>query len=174
MKIIILLTLAVLTISCSINPKKRSEIKDWSKLPMSEQFTAFTSDGCSFFPEGTKLEKNKWIKCCVIHDMEYWIGGTEKLKLAADKRLKQCVASKDAEVIAKMMFQGVQIGGRPQYQTDFRWGYGWNYNRGYLPVHKKEMDYIKSISPKKGDDLRKYILKGKLDPEVEVVGPIKL
>jgi hypothetical protein len=36
------------------------------------------------------------------------------------------------------------------------------------------MDYIKSISPKKGDDLRKYILKGKLDPEVEVVGPIKL
>jgi hypothetical protein len=106
--------------------------------------------------------------------MEYWIGGTEKMKLAADNRLKQCVASKDSQLIAKMMFQGTQIGGKPQYQTKFRWGYGWNYNRGYLPVHEKEMNYIKSIAPKKGDDLRKYILKGKLDPEIEVIGPIKL
>ncbi len=141
---------------------------------MKQQFTPFVSDGCSFFPEGTKEDKSEWIKCCVIHDMEYWIGGTKQMRLAADKRLKKCVANKNANIISKMMFEGVRVGGKPQYKTDFKWGYGWTYNRGYLPVTPTEMKYIKTLMPKKGEDLRKFISKEKIDPEIEKVGPLSL
>lgn len=69
-----------------------------------------------------------------------------------------------------MILQGVKIGGSPRFDTSFRWGYGWNYTRGYTKLNNKEKAYIESIAPKKGKDLRLYLDRSKIDPEIERVG----
>ena len=98
----------------------------------------FTSDGCSSFPDGTLAEKNLWLKCCVEHDKSYWIGGTKQQRLDADVALKQCVESVGKPRIAEMMLAGVRVGGSPYWPTKFRWGYGWEYPKGYGQLSTQE------------------------------------
>lgn len=98
----------------------------------------FRSDGCSLFPDGTRGNRNLWLKCCIEHDKAYWRGGTREERLAADKALEACVASCGEPAIARLMKNGVRAGGSPYWPTWFRWGYGWNYPRGYRPLTPEE------------------------------------
>ena len=82
---------------------------------------AFTSDGCSGFPNGD------WLECCVSHDLVYWMGGTREERANADLALKRCVSDKGHPVIAAFMHFGVRIGGVWWLPTSFRWGFGWDY-----------------------------------------------
>jgi hypothetical protein len=53
----------------------------------------FTSDGCSSFPDGIPiLDEAKWQRCCYIHDIAYWQGGTYRQRQLADMALRACVA----------------------------------------------------------------------------------
>lgn len=159
----------LLVISCAQLPKNRSEINTWTQLPLNQQLKPFVSDGCSYWPEGTQSNKTKWIRCCIVHDLAYWQGGSELQKEQVDKEFNNCIEKVEGELMADLMETGVEWGGTPRFQTDFRWGYGWNYNRGYLPLTKKEKVYADSISPKKGEDLRKFLDKDALDPEIDKI-----
>lgn len=94
---------------------------------------AFTSDGCSDFPDGTPAQKDLWLDCCLQHDFAYWLGGTAAERQAADAELQRCVAAVGQAEIAALMLAGVRVGGSPFWPTRYRWGYGWPYWNGLLP-----------------------------------------
>ncbi|MDH5729767.1 MAG: hypothetical protein OEZ58_12305, partial [Gammaproteobacteria bacterium] len=96
----------------------------FSNHVQSDQLKLFTSDGCSLFPDGTYLENQLWLSCCVKHDLAYWMGGTRDRRKQADDELRQCVQDKDKTFLAKLMHNGVRVGGTPYLPTHFRWAYG--------------------------------------------------
>lgn len=82
---------------------------------------AFTSDGCSCWPD------HVWLECCVEHDAAYWLGGSRRERKAADRALAECVRSKGYPVLGELMYYGVRAGGVYWLPTPFRWGFGWEY-----------------------------------------------
>lgn len=95
----------------------------------------FSSDGCSLFPDGDLRARTQWCDCCLAHDIAYWRGGTAAERERADAGLRECVlAGTGDRALAEMMFQGVRLGGHPAFPTWYRWGYGWDYGRGYKPL----------------------------------------
>lgn len=105
------------------------------------QLNPFQSDGCSRWPDGSIFDSTLWKNCCFEHDVHYWMGGTEEERLAADEGLRQCVGNKVHMMAGWVMYSGVRIGGDASYETPYRWGYGWNYQRGYgrLTLFEKKM-----------------------------------
>ncbi|HVT36076.1 MAG TPA: hypothetical protein VHE37_10840 [Nevskiaceae bacterium] len=93
----------------------------------------FTTDGCTLFPDGN------WCDCCRVHDEAYWRGGTQEQREAADVKLRDCVLAKSGDkALAETMYYGVRGGGAPVFPTWYRWGYGWEYGRGYAPLSADE------------------------------------
>ena len=156
---IALLVFFLLTSSCAILPTSRDDIQKKLKKPLSEQLRPFSSDGCSKWPDGTKEHPNAWLVCCFNHDKAYWLGGTKKEKFKADERLRMCVKKNFSSSMSILMYLGVSAGGIPDYKTDYRWGYGWTYTRGYLKVSDKEKAYAVELLPKEGESMWKYIRK---------------
>jgi len=107
----------------------------------------FITDGCSSSPDGIPVSHNprEWVHCCVKHDTRYWTGGTKADKDAADEELKQCITETGHEELAKVyrLFVG-QFGG-PQTRQNYRWGYGWNYQRPYAPLSQDEHEQIRIV-----------------------------
>ncbi len=103
---------------------------------------AFTTDGCSLFPDGYIHKRELWLPCCLAHDKAYWQGGTWHQRRDADRQLKYCVERLGEPIIADIMLNGVRIGGSPYWPTGFRWGYGWDYLRGYKPLDKHEKQSV--------------------------------
>jgi hypothetical protein len=102
---------------------------------------AFSSDGCSLFPDSSLITKDDWCSCCFEHDLVYWRGGTYEERQAADSRLKDCVSEKTGnEALAVLMYEGVRLGGSPYFYNWYRWGYGWNYDRKYQPLTPRERE----------------------------------
>ena len=102
----------------------------------------FTSDGCSYFPDGTLKNNTKWLNCCVEHDKSYWKGGTKAERQKADDALKTCVKEVGYPHIAKLMYLGVRLGGSAKYDTSYKWGYGWEINRYNEPLSAEELKQI--------------------------------
>ena len=113
-----------------------------------ENIKAFTSDGCSLFPDGTVSQQNLWLSCCTAHDVAYWQGGTYQERLDADNALQQCVAKVGEPEIAALMLAGVRVGGSPYLPTSFRWGYGWSYPRFYRALTQSEKQQINIMNNK--------------------------
>ena len=98
------------------------------------------SDGCSGGMSAAYAELPDWVRdkfgeelpwrqCCVEHDRAYYYGGTREQKIAADKKLKQCVIETldedlGAILLGSAMRIAVHIGGQPYFATPYRWGYG--------------------------------------------------
>ncbi|TEW48971.1 hypothetical protein [Psychromonas algicola] len=125
-----------------------------SPFAHAEKIAAFTSDGCSAFPDGTLQENDLWLACCTSHDIAYWQGGTSRQRLAADNQLKQCVAAVGKPNIAALMLKGVRIGGSPYIPTSFRWGYGWDFFRGYQALTVDEKEQIKAMGIKLNKEIQ--------------------
>ncbi len=105
----------------------------------SPELNEFSSDGCSLFPDGTFTNRTLWCDCCFNHDIAYWRGGTGEERKTADKALRACVLERTGDsALATMMYDGVRLGGSPVFPTWYRWGYGWKYGRGYLPLTEEE------------------------------------
>lgn len=99
----------------------------------------FTNDGCSLFPDISVITVEDWCSCCFVHDQAYWLGGLAEEREAADAALKECVRRKTAdEMLARMMYEGVRLGGSPYFYDWYRWGYGWKHTRGYAPLTSPE------------------------------------
>lgn len=118
--------------------------------PHTAELVPFTSDGCSLFPDGTIKDQGKWCRCCLMHDIAYWRGGTAQERKRADEVLRDCVFDRTKNAaLAETMYVGVRTGGHPVFPTWYRWAYGWPYSRGYKPlteedklqVHGKLYDY---------------------------------
>ncbi|MFA5073734.1 MAG: hypothetical protein WC539_07550 [Nitrospirota bacterium] len=103
----------------------------------------FTSDGCSLFPDGTVEDRGLWCDCCFAHDISYWKGGTETERKEADRLLKECILLKTGnKVLARLIYNGVRVGGHPAFPAWYRWGYGWQYGRGYEPLTLQEQEQV--------------------------------
>lgn len=100
---------------------------------------AYSSDGCSYYPDGTWADRAQWKMCCEVHDQAYWAGGEAQKRKHADHALKQCVRTTGASYLrAKSMWLGVRAAGVPVFPGSFRWGYGWPYYRGYKAISAEE------------------------------------
>lgn len=103
----------------------------------------FTSDGCSLFPDGTLKAKALWCDCCFKHDLAYWRGGSNSERKQADRELRACVLDHtENSVLAETMYKGVRSGGGPVFPTWYRWGYGWQYGRGYQVLTEQEQKQV--------------------------------
>ena len=112
---------------------------------IADDIQPFTSDGCSAFPDGTIEQQELWLDCCRKHDHAYWKGGTYDERVQADEALRQCVAGVGEAEIAFVMLAGVRVGGTPYLPTEFRWGYGWPFPRGYKALTRKEQALIEAV-----------------------------
>ncbi|HKB59106.1 MAG TPA: hypothetical protein VKC56_03585 [Gallionellaceae bacterium] len=110
----------------------------WVPAHSAGQLTAFSTDGCSDFPDGTVGQRYLWLHCCIAHDKAYWAGGTYEERLAADHALETCVGKVGQPAIARLMLAGVRAGGAPWWPTRFRWGYGWPYSHAYRALTPAE------------------------------------
>lgn len=117
------------------------------KPSSADTLKAFTSDGCSAFPDGTFKQKELWLSCCISHDYDYWQGGTYQQRLTSDQALKSCVAKVGQPKIAALMLAGVRVGGTPYLPTKFRWGYGWSYPRLYGELSESELKQVQALQP---------------------------
>ena len=105
-----------------------------------EGLSDFASDGCSLFPDRSLIDESDWCDCCLVHDIAYWKGGTEEERLAADLALRECVLAKTGdEALANLMFEGIRMGGSPYFNTWYRWGYGWSFDRKYRHLSEAEL-----------------------------------
>ena len=94
------------------------------------------SDGCTLIPDGH-------IKpCCLVHDQEYFRGGTRDERRESDKKLYECVKKKNGlhhKIFAPFIWLGVRVGGIPFLETSFRWGFGTN-RKGYTEKRAAETE----------------------------------
>ena len=131
---------------------------------MEKQLLPFKSDGCSAWPEGTKGKENLWIHCCFKHDIAYWLGGSEEARKSSDKEFKSCLKKLNKHA-ADVMYIGVRNFGSPYLDTNFKWGYGWTYERGYLTLNQRELSFAKKFLPKKGENMRNFLHLKKINEE---------
>ena len=104
----------------------------------------FSSDGCSLFPDQSLINEDDWYDCCAEHDIAYWQGGTKEERTQADKLFKECILKRTQDkTLANLMYVGVRFGGSPYFPTWYRWGYGWNYQRGYAPLTPEEREMVR-------------------------------
>ena len=105
----------------------------------------FTSDGCSLFPDGNFQDRALWCDCCLAHDISYWRGGTKAERRRADSLLRACVLERTgSKALADFMYNGVRAGGHPAFPNWYRWGYGWNYGKGYALLTEQENQQVRA------------------------------
>jgi len=116
------------------------------------QLKPFATDGCSMWVDGPPNNPNLWRHCCVAHDRDYWLGGTEAQRQASDERLRACVANVGEAGMGSYLYVNVRWGGSPFWMTPYRWGYGWDYMegdkpRGYREPSAQELAQIEKLLP---------------------------
>lgn len=113
------------------------------EVAAAETLKPFKTDGCSLFPDGSFAKSDAWCECCIQHDIAYWQGGTLEQKQQADLELKKCVMRLTGNtVLAETMYQGVKYGGHPIFPNWYRWGYGWDYGRGFSALTSDEVKQV--------------------------------
>ena len=109
--------------------------------------TPFTTDGCSWSPDGNLRSPTKYLECCKLHDFEYWMGGTRAQRKKADKDFRQCLRTVGAShPVHTLYYRAVRANGGPR-GCSFCWGYGWSpRTRGYAPFTPEEMSQIPEMT----------------------------
>lgn len=133
-----------------------------SQIWASNHLNSFSTDGCSRAPDGYVIwNRDKVLKCCVLHDVWYWLGGTEDQRLQADTELYQCVLKvTGSDNLAALYYWGPRWFGGPDSNQSFRWGYGWQKNRYYSAVspqaesvRSEYLNWIQGLSNKEVREL---------------------
>lgn len=88
----------------------------------------FFTDGCTAWPDKVVHQ------CCVVHDMDYWCGGSREDRKLADSRLRECAEAiygeESGPFLGWMLEAGATAGGSPHLRTSWRWGFGHDYAEG--------------------------------------------
>ena len=124
------------------------------------QLKEFSTDNCSMFPEGTFDNQTLWKKCCLEHDVMYWMGGTKIDKKIADLQLRACVEREGEAFIGWLMENGVRFGGQPLLNAPWKWGYGWEGREAFKELtstEKKEVMLRMEMSPEIGQSMREVV-----------------
>ena len=148
-KTLLLIVMMTLT-SCALlnpNPNRR---KDLAEAGLT--LRSFTTDYCSEWPDGKLTDPTQWAACCFTHDISYWLGGSKDDRVAADKKLKQCVRDSSDSFNGFLMYIGVRMGGKPG-NASYAWGYGWTRDRDYFELHPQDALRAKELLEK--SDLNK-------------------
>ncbi len=94
-------------------------------FPAGKPTIPFATDGCTGWSDKVIH------KCCIVHDMEYWCGGSREDRKQADNRLRECAEAAYGEesgpFLGWMIEAGVTAGGSPDLKTSWRWGFGHEY-----------------------------------------------
>lgn len=106
----------------------------------------FTSDNCTFIPDGTKEEPKKWVHCCQTHDLAYWAGGSFSERQDADLAFKKCLEDVGEKTLAFFGYLGLRLSGTALLPTPFRWAYGWTGVRGYWALTPEEKLEVQRLS----------------------------
>ena len=77
----------------------------------------FKTDLCTHYPNTTDGILRPYTKCCLMHDVEYYLGGTKKDRKNADKNLRDCFRTMGYNLRSRVVFSGVRIFGKHY------WGY---------------------------------------------------
>jgi hypothetical protein len=102
--------------------KQYGRIELYKRILADQPAKPFASDGCSAWPD--EWHGIDFYEDCFLHDIEYWCGGTDADKLAADLQLALGICRKGAPRMAEIMFNGVRVGGVDWMPTPWRWGFG--------------------------------------------------
>lgn len=107
----------------------------WAKIKNDPPKRPFKSDGCSWWPDEWRAISGELVsiyKRCLIHDLHYWAGYSEKAQI--QERVARFVS--DAEFVIGVvrdtkrvelgltMFLGVRSGGGSEWRMPFSWGFG--------------------------------------------------
>ena len=104
----------------------------------------FFTDGCTLFVDGPPHEPGLWRDCCVLHDMRYWYGGSEKNMDQADLNLKSCVNTVAGSKWAELIYLGVRTGHHSPIRNKTHWSWGWEKPRIKTELSKVELEYVKN------------------------------
>lgn len=101
----------------------------------------FETDLCTFWPEGPRNEPQKWAECCVMHDLNYWAGGTDKDRLEADQGLRACVTKIHSKEMGDLMYFGIRAGRLSPIKLKGKgWAFAWPKDRPKkAPLTKEEI-----------------------------------
>lgn len=86
----------------------------------------FYHDGCTLFPD--KLPWADYRRICLLHDIKYWVGGSDEDRLRADLEFKDAIAHTNllGTPTSYLAYYGVRLFG-DSFITKFynaNWGYG--------------------------------------------------
>ena len=68
----------------------------------------FSTDGCSMMLDGLPGDLPRWRHCCVAHDFDYWLGGTEKQRELSDRRLELCISEAATPMLGNFVYSKVR------------------------------------------------------------------
>lgn len=119
----------------------------------------FSTDECTGYREGTRMEPKLWAHCCVEHDLFMWAGGSSEERLEADHELKACIEATGHPFSAKMMYLAVRIGSFSPIKIESKkWSNGW--------IQKREN---KSLSPEELATIERALLEQRLEVDEKIV-----
>jgi len=119
--------------------------RSWANTPLVNTIKPFQSDNCSVWPD--KILKWDYAHCCIEHDYYYWMGGTQKQRLKADREFRSCVSKESFKLNANVMYLAVRFMGYLSHVKPFRWGYGWEYERKDHDLNEAEMIEVLRHTP---------------------------
>lgn len=110
-----------------------------------ESLTAFKTDYCTNYPEGTRESPELWKNCCLEHDMYFWAGGTRAERDEADLQLRSCVEKKAGTSQANIMYYAIRAGSlSPVKFPDKKWNNGWREREDYAQLSEEDIDRIEA------------------------------
>lgn len=91
------------------------------------ELSAFETDYCTNYPEGTDEQPELWKHCCLVHDMYFWAGGNKQNRYDADLELRSCIEETGAYNQARIMYYAVRAGSySPIKYPKRKWNNGWD------------------------------------------------
>jgi hypothetical protein len=104
----------------------------------------FVTDLCTGYKEGTKKQPQKWLQCCVWHDLRLWAGGAKAHRRVVDRLLRQCVKEKGGKSHALIMWLGIRLGSlSPIKLPGIQWGNAWGNKSRRKPLTEVEIINLK-------------------------------
>lgn len=113
-----------------------------TNLASANQLKPFVTDYCTMFADGTLAKPGLWKNCCLLHDIHYWYGGTEKDMDQTDLKLKSCVNEVAGSTWANLIYSGVRAGHHSPVKNIHKWNWGWETKRDNNELNAQEIIYV--------------------------------
>jgi hypothetical protein len=95
-----------------------------NNAPNFVNYRPFDTDFCTFFVDGTWTNPNAFKPCCLVHDLEYWRGGTLAEQKTSDLKLRECIADLGYPLLSHIIYHAVKLGHHSPVKTRYKYGWG--------------------------------------------------